>query len=869
MWFRSDFGNVPRLLAQFFISYVIKQLQSLVEAWEYGRSSNMQVSLSQQRVCHVCTSILFKNGLCAAPKISRLGPGADVTRARFQWKRNFFSTSPLRYADGSLQGRQGAISRTTQQLEAIVLHARRTFGDRLPTDFLSSEEYQIYERLYGSPTGETRPEEIPSLQWLARNDGEEENPELLAREEFIMDPAMPDNEPFENDIYGEGIINAGQDGAESVPAADEESEEIRGAFLKAKRIPLDEEAMEFKARMMLYMDMVAAGAIAQTPENHAEELGEQMEENEDGIAFEQAEDVVEERFDDSEEALHEAYEDAEGDSERDESHDDSDAYEASGPRTHPLTAAGRFGTSPATIHLPKDTFLDPITAILAGASNKHLTEVARDRFGGPRLPNSTATPKNRAGLRQQPIALESSNFTMGEMEANAYLAAITPGIYAAVMSSLVEIRKRIGPEWIQKLLMKDGGPLILDAGGAGAGVLAWRDLLHAEWAFLNEGASSSAATPVGKSTVIVGSSTLRHRMSQLLENTTFLPRLPDYNPNVDHAALEGTNPQPRKQYDIIIAPHTLWTLKEDYMRKSQVQNFWSLLNPNGGVLLIVEKGVPRGFELVAGARETLLKHHIASPDSETVENNIDEPFQAQFRKKEAGMIIAPCTNHVKCPMYLTPGQSTGRKDLCHFSQRYIRPKFLQRILGAMDRNHEDILFSYLAVQRGIDQRETSKIAQGKEATDAAFIGYEKSSGKSGSSLDKHTDPSASSNFHTLSLPRSILPPIKRDGHVIVDLCTPQGQIERWTVPKSFSRQAYRDARKSQWGDLWALGAKTRTLRNIRIGTRKNDKNVKGKSFREAGKGDEEKLKGPNAKYEKRTKKGRKGKVLKRIRPGAD
>lgn len=860
------------MLAQFF-SYVIDNYgfwDKGVEAPEYGRSSNMQVSLSQQRVCYVCTSILFKNGLCAAPKITRLGPGADVTRARFQWKRDSFSASPLRYADGSLKSRQGAIPRTTKQLEAIVLYARRTFGDRLPTDFLSSEEYQIYERLYGSPTGETRPGEISSLQWLARNDGEEENPESLVREEFAMDSAIPDNEPMENDIYEvEGIINAGQDGAEIVPAANEESEEIRGAFLKAKGVPLDEEALEFKARMMLYMDMVAAGAIAQTTENHAEELGERMDEDEGEIAFEKAEDVIEKRSDDSEEVFHEAYEDAEGDPERDESRDNSDAYEASGPRTHPLTAAGRFGTSPATIHLPKDTFLDPITAILAEASNKHLTEVARDRFGGPRLPNSTATPKNRAGLRQQPIALESTAFTMGEMEANAYLAAITPGIYAVVMSSLVEIRKRVGREWIQKLLMKDGGPLILDAGGAGAGVLAWRDLLHAEWALLNEGASSSAATPVGKSTVIVGSSTLRHRMSQLLENTTFLPRLPDYNPNIDHAALEGTNPQPRKQYDIIIAPHTLWTLKEDYMRKSQVQNFWSLLNPNGGVLLIVEKGVPRGFELVAGARETLLKHHIASPDSETAENNIDEPFQAQFRKKEAGIIIAPCTNHVKCPMYLTPGQSTGRKDLCHFSQRYIRPKFLQRILGAMDRNHEDILFSYLAVQRGIDQRETSKIAQGKEATDAAFIGYEKSSRNSGPSLDKRTDPSASSNFHTLSLPRSILPPIKRDGHVIVDLCTPQGQIERWTVPKSFSKQAYRDARKSQWGDLWALGAKTRTLRNIRIGTRKNDKNVKGKSFREAGKGDEETLKGPNAKYEKRTKKGRKGKVLKRIRPGDD
>jgi hypothetical protein len=53
--------------------------------------------------------------------------------------------------------------------------------------------------------------------------------------------------------------------------------------------------------------------------------------------------------------------------------------------------------------------------------------------------------------------------------------------------------------------------------------------------------------------------------------------------------------------------------------------------------------------------------------------------------------------------------------------------------------------------------------------------------------------------------------------VTMDMCTPEGKIERWTVPKSFSKLAYHDARKSRWGDLWALGAKTRVPRNLRIG----------------------------------------------------
>lgn len=179
------------------------------------------------------------------------------------------------------------------------------------------------------------------------------------------------------------------------------------------------------------------------------------------------------------------------------------------------------------------------------------------------------------------------------------------------------------------------------------------------------------------------------------------------------------------------------------------------------------------------------------------------------------MIIAPCTNHSTCPMHNPAGPTKGRRDYCHFEQRYIRPPFLQRIMGAKDRNHEDVKFSYLAVQRGVDLRQERGIRQGAEATDAAFEGYE------------HLEESETSSFEPLSLPRAVYPPLKRRGHVIFDLCTPAGKIERWTVPRSFSRQAYRDARKSNWGDLWALGAKTRIPRKLNLG----DKHGEGKKER--------------------------------------
>jgi hypothetical protein len=165
-------------------------------------------------------------------------------------------------------------------------------------------------------------------------------------------------------------------------------------------------------------------------------------------------------------------------------------------------------------------------------------------------------------------------------------------------------------------------------------------------------------------------------------------------------------------------------------------------------------------------------------------------------------------------MYPVPGFSSGRKDFCHFGQRYIRPPFLQRILGASGRNHEDVKFSYIAVRRGVDDRKAAKpLMQGDAATNQAFSGYEDVD-----LPDSEAETEANDDkLHHLSLPRAILSPLKRRGHVTLDLCTPSGKLERWTVPKSFSRAAYRDARKSKWGDLWALGAKTRTMRSPRLG----------------------------------------------------
>ncbi|KAK7551593.1 mitochondrial small ribosomal subunit Rsm22-domain-containing protein [Phyllosticta citricarpa] len=508
--------------------------------------------------------------------------------------------------------------------------------------------------------------------------------------------------------------------------------------------------------------------------------------------------------------------------------DELDLENETGPtaekiRAHPYTYLGRFATSPTTIYLPKEGFVDPIKDMLASSKNRHLKQTAERLFGGVRLPHSTSTPRPRGGeLVQKPIPLEASMARMAPLESDSFMAAVMPGAYASAMSVMIEVRKRLGSDWLEGLLQRPGGPLILDASSGGASVVAWREVLKAEWARMKEDGTVTdalAQPPLGKASVITGSDTLRKRAARFLDDTTFLPRLPE-----SIMSGEDIGPQHRKVYDIIIAPHLLWGMEEDYMRKSTVSKLWSLLNPNGGVLIILEKGVPRGFEVVAGARDFILKRLMSSPGSTHTKAQFDDLLEEGPIEKDKGMIVAPCTNHLGCPMYKVPGISRNRKDFCYFKQRFIRPGYLQNLVGAKDRNHEDVQFSYLAVMKGQDLRASEGFMFEKEATDAAFAGYESESAPTvpttASSPGSEIQPtSLAPNVLTLTLPRMILSPLKKRGHVLLDVCTPAGNLERWTVPRSFGRQAYRDARKSRWGDLWALGAATRVPRQVRLGNK--------------------------------------------------
>lgn len=700
-------------------------------------------------LCYSCKLELFNLFIHESLPISRLGQLRQPRLQLFKRQsRAYRATIARRIADSVKESEARAQEHIqpllTQDHEVAARKARDDYGPTLPANVLSSEEYKVYERLYGTPLRESTSDDTERLRSKFDEkdleDIEANRPLTIYRQnkEGEFEAIEREYEEQKDEEFDEEFAEDEDEGVNPIKAEYERST---------------------KAREALRLDMVAA------ERKHYSETNEM---NEDG------------------------------------STDD-------GPRVHPHTVAGRYGTEPYSITMPNRTFVKPITEMLRIATRKQLVEQAQKTFGGPRLQDSVATPmKPKAEhFQQKPVALEAIQARMGEMEANAFVAVNIPGIYASATSILVECRKRLGSAWLEELLKKDGGPRILDAGAAGAGVLAWQDVLRAEWARLHPDVKQGDPVPFGKSTVVIGSSELRSRIRLLLDNTTFIPRMPDFVPTRDLPGVPSHDPSLRKQYDVIIAAHSLWTLKEDYMRKAQIQNYFTLLNPNGGVLIILEKGVPRGFELVAGARDILLKHHISSP------GEAEQIIQLTGNRthKEPGMIIAPCTSHGQCPMYPEVGQMIYRKDWCHFAQRFVRPPFLQDLLGKSRHNHEDVQFSYVAIRRGIDTRPNGQAPSDEAATLTALKGYEKS----------EIEP------NMLSLPRLLLPPLKRHKHVVMDVCTPAGKIERWTTSFSFSRQSYRDGRKARWGDLWALGAKVRVIRTARTGHLKSPVKARGKS----------------------------------------
>ncbi|KAI7905856.1 mitochondrial small ribosomal subunit Rsm22-domain-containing protein [Cokeromyces recurvatus] len=200
--------------------------------------------------------------------------------------------------------------------------------------------------------------------------------------------------------------------------------------------------------------------------------------------------------------------------------------------------------------------------------------------------------------------------------------------------------------------------------------------------------------------------------------------------------------------DLVISAFTLGDIESTALQKSTLEQLWA---QTGDVLVLIERGTPIGFTNIARARQWIL-------DAEGSNAHV----------------VAPCSHDHPCPLLFSP-EAKPNKFWCHFSQRVQRPSFLMKTKHSKS-NTEDAKYSYVVLRRG--KRPVGNNTMETEA------------------------------YHW---PRLIQPPLKRNGHVVMDVCSKEGEIQRMVISKSQGKIPYRDARKIMWGDLLPHQSKNKVV----------------------------------------------------------
>jgi ribosomal protein RSM22 (predicted rRNA methylase) len=203
----------------------------------------------------------------------------------------------------------------------------------------------------------------------------------------------------------------------------------------------------------------------------------------------------------------------------------------------------------------------------------------------------------------------------------------------------------------------------------------------------------------------------------------------------------------------VVSSFTLGDIASTALQKSTVEQLWA---QTGDVLVLIDRGTPVGFSNIARARQWILDMEVNAH------------------------VVAPCSHDKPCPLLFSP-QAKPDDIWCHYSQRVQRPSFLMKTKHSKF-NTEDSKYSYVVIRRGPRP-------------------------PLGTSLESQA-------YHW---PRLIQPPLKKSGHVVMDVCSTSGEIQRMVTPKSQGKIAYRDARKAMWGDLFPHPSKNKIVTRVSEG----------------------------------------------------
>jgi len=298
------------------------------------------------------------------------------------------------------------------------------------------------------------------------------------------------------------------------------------------------------------------------------------------------------------------------------------------------------------------------------------------------------------------------------------------------------------------------------------------------------------------------------------------------------------------------------TVGLDTRTEEIVKALWSRVAP-GGALIVLEPGTPRGSKLVRRARamildaereaakrgDGVLRAHVVAPCQHDRACPMDDlqdstwcHFSQRVRRSEMHRQMLPRGKGAQFQderfsyvIIRRANREDAARELAERARRMAAADpgdadaLDERFRETREDEEADMDEEELAERRAIEKAIRVSVAgidgeTGEDpADDSAWMNdleereeeeeFEEEYEEEEEDEETVADAAAAASAHEWG--RMVRPPIKRSGHVVVDLCDAEGRLTRQIVAKSHAwdggvgKTGYRAARKSKWGDLWA------------------------------------------------------------------
>lgn len=307
--------------------------------------------------------------------------------------------------------------------------------------------------------------------------------------------------------------------------------------------------------------------------------------------------------------------------------------------------------------------------------------------------------------------------------------------------------------------------------------------------------------------------------------TNFLQKLP-YAPNTNDDLLNR-----KTLYDLIILEHALVSNEDKYTAdiSKNIKKYVHLLAPKGHLVLI-EKGNPFGFEVIAQARENIIKpekflletggkiprpHHFLS-NTEITEHETQKGDSTLMRTEFYYSILGPCSHHGSCPLQLYNHKLHHLRGKamksCTNQKKVMLPKYMIELTrGKINMHPSSSEFNNKGYKRMVSGRENkedfaihsySYLLVERTSNDPGTIAGIEEARKNAFENKTHMYPVGSIGKNASEYPRIMNISLNKR-HVDMALCAPSGKIEKWSVGKSkLEKTLYKDLKNANKNDCW-------------------------------------------------------------------